>query len=178
MDLHAAGVAAIDVGRAGTWVGPLLVGAAAGALDYSAIGPHAMRDRLAVIGYYASAVSFVHLLGLAEWERSMVTDYNWRMIGALASLITHGALLLAMFGGRLAWTKALAAAVAGRLKFDSEASKAAKVNTALVGWAVAAAVAAPLSGQAGWGAVVDWIGGATTGMWSGIARFILSWFGG
>jgi hypothetical protein len=178
MDIHAAGVAAVSVGQTGAWVGPLLVGAVAGALDYSAIGPHAMRDRLAVIGYYASAVSFVHLFGLAEWERSVITDYNWRMIGALASLVTHSALLLAMFGSRIAWTRAIAAAVAARLKFDSEASKAVKVNTALVGWSVTAAAVAPLSGRAGWGAVVDWIGGATTGLWSVIVGFILSWFGG
>ena len=36
----------VSIGQAGAWIGPLLVGALAAALDASAIGAHAWRDRI------------------------------------------------------------------------------------------------------------------------------------
>jgi hypothetical protein len=171
--------AVVSVGQAGAWIGPLLVGLAAAVLDYSAIGPHAMRDRLAVAGYYAAAISFVYLLGLATWEQSAFHDYNWRMLGAVASLITHGALLLAMFGTIIGPTRTLAKNVQARVKFAvAETSGATKVNQPLLGWTVAAAVTAPLSGTSGWGGFVAGIASATTGLWSGIVSVVMSWLGG
>jgi hypothetical protein len=166
----------VSIGQAGAWIGPLLVGGLAAALDASAIGAHAWRDRIAVCGYYAAAISFVTLLGLAGWERSMFTDYNWRMAGAVASLVTHGALLLAMFGGLIGPTRALSAEIAKKIKFGSDAT--AKVNQTLLGWTVAAAVTAPMAGTGGWGAVVDAIAAGTTGMWGAIVGTVMSWLGG
>ena len=122
----------VSVGQTGAWVGPLLVGLAAAALDYSAVGPHAMRDRVAVAGYYASAISFVYLLGLAGWEKTTFADYNWRMIGACASLATHGALLLAMFGTLIGPTRTLAKSMQAKVKFATEASGMTKVNQPLL----------------------------------------------
>jgi hypothetical protein len=170
--------AVVSIGQTGAWVGPLLVGLAAAALDYSAIGPHAMRDRFAVAGYYAAAISFVYLLGLATWEQRVFSDYNWRMLGAVASLITHGALLLAMFGDLFGPTRALARNVQSRVKFATESSGLTKVNQPLLGWTVAAAASAPLAGTSGWGGVVAWIASATTGLWSGLVSVVMHWLGG
>lgn len=167
----------VTVGQAGAWIGPLLVGGLAAALDASGIGSHAWRDRLAVCGYYASAISFVTLLGLAGWEREMFSDYNWRMAGAVASLVTHGALLLAMFGTLLGPTRAASKSIAARIKLGN-AEAASKVNQTLLAWTVAAAVTAPMSGSKGWGNVVDAIATATTGMWSGLVAAVMSWLGG
>lgn len=166
----------VTIGGAGQWIGPLLVGGLAAALDASAFGAHAWRDRIAVAGYYASTISFVTLLGLAEWERSMFVDYNWRMAGALASLATHGALLIAMFGGMIGPTRALSTSLATKVKFGTDAT--AKVNQTLLGWTVTAAVTAPLSGTGGWGGIVDAIAAATTGMWGALAGFVMHWLGG
>lgn len=171
--------AAVTIGQTGAWVGPLLVGLAAAGLDYSAVGSDAWRDRFAVAGYYASAVSFAWLLGLAGWERELVaSDYNWRMIGACASLATHGALLLAMFGSMIGPTKVLAASLAARLKFAGTESKAAKINQVLLGWTVSAGITAPLSGDAGWGRIVDGIATATTGTWGALIHMLFRWLGG
>jgi len=168
--------ATVSIGRAGAWIGPLLVGGLAAALDASAIGKHAWRDRFAVAGYYAAAISFVTLLGLATWEQTAFSDYNWRMAGAVASLITHGALLLAMFGGLIGPTRTLSADLAKKVKFGSEAT--AKVNQTLLGWTIAAAVTAPLSGESGWGGVVTSIASATTGLWGGVVGVVMHWLGG
>jgi hypothetical protein len=176
--VHAA-QSVVTIGQTGAWVGPLLVGLTAAGLDYSAIGPTAWRDRLAVAGYYAAAISFVYLLGLAQWEQAAFAgNYNWRMLGACTSLATHGALLLSMFGTLIGPTRTLANAVAGRVHFLSEDSKKAKVNQTLLGWSVAAAVTAPLSGTGGWGGLVSGIASLTTGMWSGVVTVVMHWLGG
>jgi hypothetical protein len=132
--VHAAAIAVVTVGQVGTWIGPLLVGMLAGALDASATGPDAWRDRVAVAGYYASFVSFVQLLGLAAWEQRAFGDYNWRVTGAVFSLIFHGALLLAMFGGLIGPTRPLAVSLAARVKFGGTESATAKINQTLMGW--------------------------------------------
>ena len=171
--------ATVSIGRAGAWVGPLLVGLAAAGLDYSAVGPHAMRDRFAVAGYYAAAISFVYLLGLATWEESAFGDYNWRMLGAVASLITHGALLLAMFGSLIGPTRTLATTMQAKVKFASaDASGATKINQKLLGWTVGAALTAPLSGNAGWGGLVSGIASATTGIWGSVVSAVMHFLGG
>lgn len=173
--LHSAVVAAVNVGQAGAWVGPVLVGGAAAGLDYTAAGPVAVRDRIAVMGYYASAISFVYLLGFSGWITGMVDpDYNWRMLGALVSLVAHGALLVCFFG----WPKALAKALAKRLKWTGADSQAAKINQTLLGWTVVAACSSPLSGSGGWGTVVSAIARTTTGVWGSLASAIFKWLGG
>jgi hypothetical protein len=175
VDIHTAAVVAVSVGQTGAWVGPLIVGAAAGALDYSAAGPAAIRDRLAVAGYFASAVSFAELLGWSGWIRSTVATYDWRMLGALVNLVTLGALVVVMAGR----PKALAGQLATVMKFAGTESKAAaKINQTLLGWTVAAALTAPLAGDGEWGAVVQWVAEITTGMWSAIATAVLTWLGG
>lgn len=175
MTIHTAAVAALSIGQTGAWVGPLIVGGAAAALDYSAAGATALRDRIAVMGYYASAVSFVYLLGFSTWITSLIdTDYNWRMAGACFSLVTHGALLVCWFN----WPKALVKGLAKRLKWASADSAAAKINQTLLGWTVAAALSSPLSGSGGWGKVVNAIAGFTTGIWSWIVAALFHWLGG
>lgn len=175
MDVTHAAAIALGVGHTGTWVGPLLVGAAAGLLDYSAAGPAAVRDRIAVAGYYASAVSFAELTGWTPWIRATVATYDWRMVGALANLITVGALLIVWVGR----PKAVAGQLGAKIGFGTTGSKAAaKINQTLLGWTVAAALTSPMAGTGGWGSVVDWITTATTGMWSAIVRALLSGLGG
>jgi hypothetical protein len=167
-------VAMVDIGRPGMWVGPFLVAVLSGALDYSAAGPTAIRDRVAVMGYYAAAISFAQLLGWTPFLRAEVVDYNWRMVGALASLVTHGALLVA-FAGR---PRALAAQLASMVGLGGKASDRARLNQTLLGWTVAAALSAPLAGTGGWGRVVDWVATVTTGAWSALASAVLSAIGG
>jgi hypothetical protein len=174
-----AAIATVDIGRSGAWVGPLIVGMLAGALDYSAAGAGAWRDRVAVAGYYACAVSMSAILGWTDYIRGAVAgDYNWTMIGAVISLITHGALLLAMFGTMLGPTRAISKQMQARVKFASGDSKAAKINQTLLGWTVAAAASAPLSGDAGWGSTVDLIATGCTGLWGGIVGVVMHWLGG
>jgi hypothetical protein len=167
-------LAVVDIGRAGAWVGPLIVGALAGGLDYSAAGSAALRDRVAVPGYYAAAVSFCFLLGLAQWEQATITDYNWRMIWGTVSVVTHGCLLVCWFGRPARLAKAL-----GKItKFAGTDSSAAKINQTLLGWTVAAAVTAPMSGDGGWGSIVATIAQATTGIWSSAVTLYFHWIGG
>jgi hypothetical protein len=167
-------VAAIDIGRTGTWVGPFLVAVLAGALDYSAAGPASIRDRIAVMGYYAAAISFAALTGWTPLLRDMITDYNWRMVGALVSLATHGALLIA-FAGR---PRALAGQLASVVELGGKTSDHARLNQTLIGWTVAAALSAPLAGTGGWGRVVDGVATVTTGAWSALASAVLAAIGG
>jgi hypothetical protein len=167
-------VAAIDIGRTGMWVGPFVVAVLAGALDYSAAGPASIRDRIAVMGYYAAAVSFAQILGWTPLIRAEVVDYNWRMIGALVSLITHGALLICWFG----WPRALAAHLASMVKLGGKTSDQVRLNQTLIGWTIAAALSAPLAGTGGWGRVVDGVATVTTGAWSALASAVLAAIGG
>jgi hypothetical protein len=172
--VNAAAVAAVDIGQAGAWVGPLVVGLLSGALDYSGAGPVALRDRAAVAGYYAAGVSFAAILGWTPFIRDQVTDYNWQMVGALISLVTHGALLICWVN----WPRAAAKALSKKTKFASADSAAAKINQTLLGWTLVAALSAPLSGDGGWGHVVDVIATGTTGLWSAIVSTVLHWLGG
>jgi len=162
------------IGQPGSWVGPLAFGLLAGVLDYSAAGPSAIRDRVAVVGYYASAVSFAALLGLSDWMRDTTTAYDWRMAAAIASLITHGALIVVWVG----WPKPFAKQLAKTVQWGGAASSAAKINQTLLGWTIAAAITAPMAGDQGWGTVVDGIASMTTGLWSALAGAILGWLGG
>jgi hypothetical protein len=173
--LTAAAPAAVTIGQTGAWVGPLAVGLLAGALDYSAAGPGAIRDRFAVMGYYACAISMAAILGWTGWIRDMIgTSYDWRMVGAVASLITHGALLVCFFNRPTAIAKVLSK----KIGFNSGASSSAKINQTLLGWTVAAALTASLSGEQGWGRVVDSIATATTGLWGGLVNIVFTWLGG
>jgi hypothetical protein len=167
-------VAMVDIGRPGMWVGPFLVAVLAGALDYSAAGPAAVRDRIAVMGYYAAAVSFAALTGWTPLLRGMVVDYNWRMVGALVSVATHGALLVA-FAGR---PRALAGQLAAMVGLGMKVSDKARLNQTLIGWTVAAALSAPLAGTGGWGRVVDGVATVTTSAWSALASAVLAAIGG
>jgi hypothetical protein len=164
----------VTIGKTGEWVGPLVVGLLAGLLDYSAAGPVALRDRVAVMGYYACTVSMSAVLGWTGYIRGEVQDYNWLMIGALISLVAHGALLV-VFLGR---PKTLAKALSKPLRWNSADSNAVKINQTLLGWTVTAGLAAPLSGTQGFGHLVDGIAGVTTGAWSSIVTAVLHWLGG
>lgn len=159
-------VAGAPVGLA--WIGPLAVGGIGAGLDYSAPGNAAVRDRFAVIFYYACFVSFGEILGWNPWIKEQIgDDYNWRMIGGVASLVVTGALLVVFFNR----PKKLAARLSGRLNFASTDSDAIKINQTLVAWVAAAAATAPLSGDGGWGHVVELIGVWCTG-WPGA---VVSW---
>jgi hypothetical protein len=167
-------VAMVDIGRPGMWVGPFLVALLSGALDYSAAGPASVRDRIAVMGYYAAAISFAALLGWTPFLRDMITDYNWRMVGACVSVATHGALMVAFVG----WPRALAAQLASMVKLGMKASDKARLNQTLLAWTVAAALSAPLAGTGWWGLVVDRIATVTTSVWSALASAVLAAIGG
>lgn len=175
MDITTAAHAAVTIGQTGAWVGPVAVGLLAGALDYSAAGSGAIRDRVAVMGYYACTLSMAAILGWTGWIRGQIGgSYDWRMAGAVASLITHGALLVCFFGRPTAIAKQLSK----KIGFNSGASSSAKINQPLLGWTVAAALTAPLSGEQGWGRVVDAIATACTGIWGALVNVVFSWLGG
>lgn len=170
-----AAVAAIDIGQSGTWIGPLLVGLASGGLDYSAAGPAALRDRVAVAGYFASAVSFAELTGWTPWIRGAFASYDWRVFGAVANLAVMGALLIVWIGR----PRKLAAQLAGVVKFAGTDSQAAKINQTLLGWTITAALTSPLAGDGTWGRIVDSITTATTGFWGAtVGALINQWLGG
>lgn len=171
-------VDAAHIGRPGEWIGPMLVAGLAGGLDYSAAGPARLRDRVAVIGYYAAAVSFAAILGWTGYIRGEVHSYSWVMAWAVASLVTHAALLLAMFGELFGWFRAVSKKIGKAVGFASGDSTAAKINGKLLGWTLAAAITAPMSGTGGWGHLVDQIVSGTTGAWSGIVTVVQHWLGG
>jgi hypothetical protein len=119
------------------------------------------------------------ILGWNGYIQDVVgTDYNRRMIGAVISLVTHGALLLGMFGQLIGPVRAIGKDIAKRIKFDSADSKAAKINQTLLNLTIAAGLSAPLSGNAGWGTVVNAIGTFTTGLWGAFVGWVFSWLGG
>jgi hypothetical protein len=177
-DAAAAAAGIVRVGQPGGWFGPAVVGLIAGLLDYSAFGPHAMRDRVAVIGYYACGISFSYLLGFAQWEQAQITTPDWRMAWGVVSLITHGALLLAMFGHFFEWTKKVAEKIAKRLQFAGTKSAAIAINGTLLSWTLAAVATAPMSGKAGWGYVVQEIAYGCTSVWGLIVGVLEAWLGG
>jgi hypothetical protein len=162
-------------GAAGAWVGPAVVGGVGGFVDYVGGKASVVRDRIAVVFYYAAVISFAELLGWNPWIRSQVGgDYSWRMVGAVASLITHGCLVVVWLG----WPKQWAKGLSKRLRFASSDSEANKINQTLLGWTTAAALTAPLSGDAGWGHIVRLIGEWTTATPGHVVTWLFHWLGG
>jgi hypothetical protein len=67
----------------------VLVGVLSAVLDWSGVGPNALRDRIAAIGYLAAALGWFDIIGLSAWETRMhaATDHNTRVIWSMASVV-------------------------------------------------------------------------------------------
>jgi len=163
------GAALVSAPLSGDWVGPTFAALLAGALDYSAAGAMAVRDRLAVMGYYASTLGFSILTGWTAGLRAYVGDPQWQIVGAWAAGLIHLAMLCVFFGR----PKRLAKPLGVHMKFASADSKAVKINGTLLGWTVAAAASAPLA-LGPMATLIDAVGLGTTHVWAAVISAINS----
>jgi len=151
----------------GDWVGPTISAGIAGGLDYSAWGSSAIRDRLAVFGYYAATVGFALLVGWTAGVRAQFSDPQMQDVGAWIAGLSHLG-MIAVFLGR---PKIIAKNLRKLVRFHSADSDAARINGTLLGWTVVAALSAPLAlgPMAG---LVNGIGLITTHTWDGFVQLL------
>lgn len=160
-----------------------LVGALAALIDWSGVGPHAARDRIAAIGYLASALGWFDLIGLAGWESRMHSSAGheariiWSMIGVVPVGFWLGAMAPAIpvLGrlGQLSFRRGAAAQARG-----AQAASSARINGHLLVWNVAVAASIPLAMPTGaYHDLVVALAGAVTGSASAVAGAVGSWFG-
>lgn len=168
----------VATGQAGEWFGPLFVLALAVALDWSAIGGNALRDRIAALGYYSATVS---IISIYEWSDEVQAwfggSWSWKITGSTIAAVVHLALVVVMIGTRNKWTAPVAGGIAKAIHIDSADSKAQRINTTLL----AASVLAGTTSVLARGDIGGWVHNLATfitGMWSVIANFLIHRLGG
>jgi len=169
---------AVHVGQAGEWFGPVVVLVAALILDWSALGSVALRDRIAVAGYYSAALSMISIFG---WQHTVQGwfdgSWSWQLAGSALAFIAHAGLVLAMIGSRFKWSGALATKVHGLIHMQHKDSTANRINGTLLGSSAMAAASSvlargPLAG------FVAFVAHILTGVWSWLAERIVTGLGG
>ena len=169
----------------------LLTGVIAAVIDWSGVGPHALRDRFAAILYLASALGWSEQLGIAAWEASMLAplDHDTRVIWAMAAVVPLGFWLGAMVPavgslgrfGRLQFRKGPSTGAGAGSKFGGAGKAAAagdRINSWLLGWTLAVAVAVPITmPAAAYSAIVAAITGTVTTTGTAIGTAVGGFFG-
>jgi len=166
----------------------LLIGVLAALLDWSGIGPHALRDRIAAIGYLASALGWSSNLGIAAWEIRLhhAASHDARVIWSMASVVPVGFWLGAMVPalpilgrfGQLGFRRsgdiraarsATAGAGAGRSQD--------RINSWLLAWTIAVAAAVPLAMPSSYQGIVAAITTSVTGAAQAVGSAVGTFFG-
>lgn len=168
----------VAVGEVGEWFGPVLVFAAAFGLDWSALGSHSLRDKIAMLGYYAGTVSAISIF---EWEDDVQgwfdASWSWNLTGAVIASVLHLCVLLAMFGTRIKWLSGLGKRVCDLAHIDSKDSSANRINTTLMMWSIAAGASSVLARGPSAGPI-HWLGTLITGLWGWLANGLITLHGG
>jgi hypothetical protein len=137
----------------------LLTGVLGAVIDWSGVGPNALRDRFAAILYLASALGWFEQLGIAAWEARVFAPMSndMRIIWAMAAVVPVGFWVCAMlpalgplgrFGGiQLRKSGGGGDGGKGKGKGKGGGSKAApagdRINGRLLGWTIAVACSVP-----------------------------------
>lgn len=132
---------AVKVGQTGEWFGPALVIALGLALDASAIGSTAKRDRVAAIFTYCGTLGFISIYGWADAIQGLFDgSWSWALVGSTIALAAHTAFVAILLGDFTKWTKRFGGALGPIVGMNSKDSTAVgKINTRLH---IAAAIAA------------------------------------
>jgi len=168
----------IASGHPSEWFGPAVVASIALALDWSAIGSNALRDRVAALGYYAATTSIISIYG---WEGAIrgwfAGSWSWTLTGALIAAIMHAGLVLALVGQYSKTTSSIAKRVSKIAHIDHADSSATRINSTLLWTAVLAGMSSVLA-RGPLGDVVTQISTMITGMWSAIGTALVNGLGG
>lgn len=168
----------VATGQAGEWFGPLFVLALAVALDWSALGSNALRDRIAALGYYSATVSIISIYSWSDEVQGWFGgSWSWKITGSAIAAGVHLALVLVMIGTRFKWSAAVAGWIANTIHIDSADSKAQRINTTLLTASVIAGASSVLARGFIGGRVHD-LATVITGLWSAIANLVINLLGG
>lgn len=165
----------------------LLIGILAAVLDWSGVGPHAIRDRVAAIGYLASALGWFDQLGVASWELAMhrAAGHDARIIWSMAAVVPIlfwiGAMvpaipILGRFG-KLTLRKGPGGGGETGGKFGKAAQSQDRINSWLLAWTVAVAASVPLTMPSAYRGIVDAITSTVTTTSLTVGRAVASFFG-
>lgn len=169
------------------WWMCIAIGALGWGIDYSAVGPNSLRDRVAAVLYLASALGWFQRLGLAAWEEELLAQlsHDWRiacaMPGAVVMFLWCCAMVPALphFGrlGAISYRKSAGtpgAAPAGKVHAITAVKSGEKINTYLLYWTIAFAASLPtLMPEGVFTKIVAWITtlviatGLGVGIWIG-----------
>jgi hypothetical protein len=168
----------VRVGQAGQWFGPTVVLFLSLALDWSALGNVAIRDRIAAAGYYAASLSMISIF---DWSDDIQGwfggSWSWQLLGSAVAAVMHIGLVLALLGQRLKWSAGMATWIGDRVHLMHKDSTANRINGVLLSWAVAAAASSVLArGDAA--SLTGLVARALTGAWSVLANWAIARLGG
>jgi hypothetical protein len=166
----------------------LLTGVLAAVIDWSGVGPHALRDRFAAILYLASALGWSEQLGIAAWEASMLAPlgHDARVIWAMAAVVPLGFWVGAMVPaigslgrfGRLQFRQGASTGAGSKFGGGKAAAGGDRINGWLLGWTLAVAAAVPITmPAAAYSAIVAAITGTVTTTGTAIGTVVGSFFG-
>jgi hypothetical protein len=162
----------------GKWIGPVVIFALAFALDYSAIGNNAFRDRIAAGGYYAAALGMIYIY---RWQVSirelLPSDNNWILLGSGFSVLLHAGLVLAMVGSVFKGTSQVSRKIGSTVGIGGKASGENRINTTLLYWSIGTAASLALA-RGPLGGIALYIGSAITDIWVNIASAFVDGIGG
>jgi hypothetical protein len=168
----------VRVGQAGEWFGPSVVIFASLALDWSALGQAALRDRIAAAGYYASTVAVISIFGWAATVQGWFNgSWSWQLAGSAIAAVLHVSLVIAMFGARAKTIKGMSKKIRDLIHMEHADSSANRINSTLLGWSVVAATSSVLA-RGPMAGFVHFVGTALTGIWAWLANIIIGWIGG
>jgi hypothetical protein len=168
----------VRVGQGGEWFGPSLVLAASLLLDWTAVGPVALRDRVAAAGYYSAAVAMISIFA---WDDDIQGwfggSWSWQLTGSAIAAVMHCGLLVAAIGHRWKWTAGMAKRLGKLIHLEHGDSTANRINSVLMGWAVTAGASSVLA-RGPMASFVHFVARALTGFWSWLGNVLVTALGG
>jgi hypothetical protein len=168
----------VAVGQGGEWFGPCLVLALSLALDWSALGSTALRDRIAAAGYYAASVAMISIFA---WDDDIQSwfggSWSWQLTGSAIAAVMHVALALAMFGSRWKWSKGVSKKIREAIHMEHADSTANRINGTLLSSSVAAGASSVLA-RGPMAGFVHFVAAALTGFWAWLGNGAVHLLGG
>lgn len=167
----------------------VLLAVIAGVIDWSGVGPNAARDRVAAIGYLASALGWIQQLHIDRWELEMVRamSHDWRILWSMVSVIPVVFWVFAMApalrvlgragqmsfrgGGRPAAAAKPGGAASGPMP------SAARINGKLLAWTIGVALATPLAMPSSYAGLLAHINSAATSAALSVGTAVAGFFG-
>lgn len=169
---------AVRVGQGGEWFGPAVVLFVSLALDWSALGGAALRDRIAAAGYYASTLAMISIF---EWQDDVQGwfggSWSWQLTGSAIAAVLHLGLVIAMLGGRAKSLKGVSKKLRDVIHMEHADSTANRINSTLLTWAALAGTSSVLA-RGPMAGFVHLVGRALTGAWSWLANGVVTGLGG